>query len=338
MPSLHLPRHRRSLLALGAATALVGGAAAYKKVSAARSTRALFAGDEAHSLDWGAVEPPAQLTVSTRDGATLAIWDAGSGPTVVLPHCWGCTHAVWVPVARRLVEAGHRVVLYDQRGHGASSRGTAQLSMETLANDLAAVLDERGVHDAVLSGHSMGGMTIMALATFRPEVLVARARAIVLVATAAADLGSGAAGAERIAAGLIGSPAVGLALRSPAGHRFVRGVFGTDPVRSHLDLTRTLFADTVPQVRAGFYAAMSTMNLLEGIATIGIPTTVMIGSLDRLTAPARSDQMVAAIPGARLVTLPGRGHMLPLEDADAVADEIERAFSASSGSPPPPHG
>jgi non-heme chloroperoxidase len=327
MPSLHMPRHRRGLLALGAAAALVGGAAAYKKVSAARSTRALSDGDDLESLGWGGTEPPVQVAVPTIDGATLAVWDTGSGPTVVLPHCWGCTHAVWIPVARRLVESGHRVVLYDQRGHGASSRGTALLSIETLANDLAAVLDERQVHDAVLAGHSMGGMTIMALATYRPDELIKRARAIVLVATAAADLGTGAAAAERLATGLIGSPAIALALHSPAGNRFIRGVFGTDPVRSHMDLTRTLFAGTVPQVRAGFFAAMSTMNLLEGIATIGIPTTVMIGTLDRLTAPARSDQMVAAIPGARLVTLPGRGHMLPLEDADEVADEIRRAFS-----------
>jgi pimeloyl-ACP methyl ester carboxylesterase len=105
----------------------------------------------------------------------------------------------------------------------------------------------------------------------------------------------------------------------------VRGVFGADPARAHMDLTRTLFADTTPQVRAGFLSSMTTMNLLEGIATIGIPTTVIVGSRDRLTSPARADQMVRAIPGARLVTLPGRGHMLPLEDADAVTGEIARA-------------
>jgi pimeloyl-ACP methyl ester carboxylesterase len=67
------------------------------------------------------------------------------------------------------------------------------------------------------------------------------------------------------------------------------------------------------------------MNLLEGIATIGVPTTVVIGSRDRLTAPVRSRQMIDAIPGAHLVTLDGRGHMLPLEDPDAVTDEIIRA-------------
>jgi non-heme chloroperoxidase len=336
MPNLHLPRRHRGLLALGAAAALVGGAAAYKKVAASRSSGLpdeLFevrdpsgVAAERQALGWGALETPSQLRVATPDGAILAVWDVGHGPTVVLPHCWGCSHAVWLPVARRLVSSGHRVVLYDQRGHGASTRGTTPLSIAGLADDFAAVLKDRQITDAVLAGHSMGGMTIMALAAHHPEVLAARARALVLVATAAADMGSGPPGADRLAAGLIASPLVSRAMRSPAGHRFVRGVFGTDPVDAHIELTRTLFADTAPMVRAGFLGAMSTMNLLEGIASIGIPTTVMIGSRDRLTAPARAHQMVAAIPGARLVTLPGRGHMLPLEDPDEVTAEIERSF------------
>jgi non-heme chloroperoxidase len=339
MPSLHLPRSRRSLLALGAAATLVGGAVAYRKVAASRirelepgtpSTEPASLKAALDELGWGALEPPPLLNLTTRDGADLALWDIGEGPTVVLPHCWGCTHAIWVPVARRLVESGHRVVLYDQRGHGASSRGTVPLTIETLADDFGTVLAARDVHDAVLAGHSMGGMTIMALAAFRPEVLAARARAIVLVATAAADLGSGAAAAEWFTANLIASPAVSLALRSPAGNRFVRGVFGVNPVRAQMDLTRLLFAQTTPQVRAGFLSSMSTMNLLDGLATIGIPTTVMVGSRDRLTSPSRADQMVHAIKGARLVTLPGRGHMLPLEDADAVTEEIERAVKGGS--------
>jgi non-heme chloroperoxidase len=331
MPSLHLPRSRRSLLAVGVAAAFVGGAAAYRRAHAHRASEATGAGlvpdeDPVHAPGWGELEAPPQRTVSTADGGILAVWDAGSGPPVVLAHCWGCSHEVWLPVARRLVASGHRVVLYDQRGHGVSSRGTATLSIEMLGDDLATVLRACDVTGAVLAGHSMGGMTIMSLATYHPDVLAARARAIVLVATAAADMGSGPAAAEWFSAAFISSPAVSLALHSTAGHRFVRGVFGSDPVRSHIDLTRTLFADTAPKVRAGFMVAMSAMNLLEGIATIDIPTTVMVGSRDRLTAPSRAAQMVAAIPRARLVTLAGRGHMLPLEDPDAVTTEIERAF------------
>jgi pimeloyl-ACP methyl ester carboxylesterase len=187
------------------------------------------------------------------------------------------------------------------------------------------VLEDRQVTDAVLAGHSMGGMTIMALASYRPEVLTQRCRAIVLVATAAADLSLGGPQVDRLAARLIGSPYVAKTLQSAHGHRFVRGAFGAEPVGSHVDLTRTLFADTDPRVRAGFLASMSVMDLMEGIATIAVPTTVVIGSRDRLTPPARAQRLIDTIPGARLVTLPDRGHMLPLEDPDAVTDEIVRA-------------
>jgi pimeloyl-ACP methyl ester carboxylesterase len=332
------PAQRRLLIA-GAAGALAAGAALYRRQAASkgespaagRAPRGEFQSSPSPALaalGWADGQRPPQLSVATPDGGSLAVWDVGTGPAVVLPHCWGCSHAVWIPVARRLLDAGYRVVLYDQRGHGASSRGTAPLSITMLADDLAAVLADRDVHDAVLAGHSMGGMTIMALATYHPEVLVARARALVLVATAAADLSAGSPAAERVAAGLMASPAVALALRSGAGRRFVRGVFGDRPDAAHMDLTRQLFADCLPPVRAGFLAAMSTMNLLEGIATIDLPTTVLVGTRDRLTSPSRASQMVDAIGGAHLITLPGRGHMLPFEDPEAVTDAIIRAAGA----------
>jgi pimeloyl-ACP methyl ester carboxylesterase len=312
----------RTLLLLGGAAAAVGGAAAWRRATANAHPPTE---EELASLGWGEIEALTAETVATPDGASLAVWDVGEGPTVVLPHCWGCSHAIWVPVARRLAESGHRVVLYDQRGHGESTRGTSPLTIELLGEDMATVLAARDVSDAVLVGHSMGGMTIMSLATYRPEVLVARGRAIVLVATAAANMGGGPVQAQQFAAALMASPTVSRVLRSSNGHRFVRGTFGTEAIKAQVDLTRNLFADCDPPVRAGYLTAMSGMNLLEGIATIGVPTTVMVGSRDRLTPPARARQMVAAIPGSRLVTLEGRGHMLPLEDPDAVTDEIIRA-------------
>ncbi len=194
-----------------------------------------------------------------------------------------------------------------------------------MADDLAAVLEATDVRDAVLAGHSMGGMTIMALATYRPEVLRARARAAVLVATAATSPTRSTARAAQMGRLVISSSALSRAMRLPNGHLFVRNVFGRQPVRAHMDLTRQLFAGCDGGVRGDFLVSMSAMNLLEGIATIEVPTTVVVGSRDRLTLPAKADEMVAAIPGARLVTLPDRGHMLPLEDPDAVTDEILRA-------------
>jgi pimeloyl-ACP methyl ester carboxylesterase len=286
--------------------------------------------DERLALGWGeGVARPEQRIVRTRDGAELAVWDlegaVAGAPVVVLPHCWGCSHEVWVPVARRLREEGYRVVLYDQRGHGVSTRGTAPITIEILAHDLEAVLEETDVRDAVLAGHSMGGMTIMSLATHRPEVLKERAKAAVLVATAATNPGDRSPQSVQFARAMIASPFVSRAMTMRNGHLFVRGVFGTSPVRAHMDLTRELFGNCDGNVRGDFLAALATLNLLEGIENIDVPTTVMVGSRDTLTVPSKADQMVATIPGARLVTLKDRGHMLPLEEPDAVTDEIVRA-------------
>ena len=140
MASLHLPRSRRSLLALGTAAALVGGAAAYRTVTAQSAptitvptlspTSPSRSTEDRLGFGWGPLEEPAQrspLADARRCHASPPGTVGSLGPTVVLPHCWAGSHAMWVPVARRLVESGHRVVHYDQRGHGASSRGTAPL-------------------------------------------------------------------------------------------------------------------------------------------------------------------------------------------------------------------
>lgn len=286
--------------------------------------------DAALALGWGeGVEQPDHAVLQTPDGAQLAVWDlegvAPGAPAVVLPHCWGCSHEIWLPVARRLREQGFHVVLYDQRGHGASTRGTAPLTVETLAHDLTAVLDATDVRDVVLAGHSMGGMTIMSLATHRPGVLKDRAKSAVLVATAATSISTSSARGARAANALVASQLVTRAMQSKNGHLFVRGAFGENPVRSHMDLTRDLFGGCHGAVRGDFLLSMSTMDLLEGVATIDVPTTVMVGTRDGLTLPKKAEQIVATVPGARLVTLQNRGHMLPLEDPDAVTDEIVRA-------------
>ncbi len=292
-------------------------------------------GADRESLGWGAgLTRPDHQVVRTGDGAHLAVWDldghGADAPVVVLPHCWGCSHEIWLPVARRLREEhGPRVVLYDQRGHGASTRGTAPLAIDTLGHDLAAVLEATDARDAVLAGHSMGGMTVMSLATHRPAVLKERAKATVLVSTAATTLGDRrSARGTSVARAFISSGVVTRAMQARNGHVFVRGVFGVNPVRAHLDLTRDLFAGCHGRVRGDFLVSMTEMNLLEGIATIDLPTTVIVGSRDTLTLPKKAHEIVAAISGARLVTLEDRGHMLPLEDPDAVTHEILLAIKS----------
>jgi pimeloyl-ACP methyl ester carboxylesterase len=302
-------RARTAVLGVGAA-AVVGAVLADRRW--ARAEDEIRPGD----LDLPDGKP---LLVTTDDGAELVGSVSGGGPLVVLAHCWTGSRTMWAPVAHRLLDAGCQVVLYDQRGHGESTTGDDGYTIERLGADLAAVLDAVDAHDVVVAGHSMGGMTIQALAGAHPEVVADRVKAIVLVATAAGGLSQRS---DALAARLVGSPGLERAMRTAAGHALVRGSVGRNVRRNHLTITRDLFVACPPDARSGFLRAMQAMDLREGIAGIGVPTTVVVGTRDRLTTPALADVLVETIPEARLVTLPDRGHQLPLEAPDEVAAEI----------------
>jgi pimeloyl-ACP methyl ester carboxylesterase len=305
-----------------ARTALVGlGVAAAAGAVAARRADQRWAtaedGIRPGDLDLPDGKP---LLVTTDDGAELVGSVSGEGPVVVLPHCWTGSRTMWAPVAHRLLAAGCQVVLYDQRGHGESTVGDDGFTIPRLGADLKAVLEAVDAHDAVLGGHSMGGMTVQALAVHHPDVLDERVRALVLVSTAASGLGRG--NGDALGRRVVASPGLERAMRSRAGHAMVRGTVGAGVRRNHLVVTRDLFLACPPEARAGFLSAMQAMDLRKGIAAIAVPTTVVVGTRDRLTTPKLADELVRTIPDAKLVTLPDRGHQLPLEAPDEVAAEL----------------
>jgi pimeloyl-ACP methyl ester carboxylesterase len=263
-----------------------------------------------------------QRTVTTPDGARLAVTIAGpaEGPMVVLSHCWTGSRAVWGPVAERLVERGHRVVLYDQRWHGASTDGDEPHSIPMLGDDLRAVLAEVDAHDAVLVGHSMGGMSVQSYLTEHPVDFKERVRGIVLVATAAKVLGRALPVA--LATRLMGDGALEWSRRGTVGYAMARRSLGRGARRADVELTLDGLARTTGLARAGFLAAMSGMDLHEGLRAVDVPATVLVGTQDRLTPPRLARELTSSIPGARLVVLPGAGHMLPLEAPDEIVDAI----------------
>ncbi len=307
-------------VALGLGAAAVAGA-----VAAHRADRRWTSALDPIGPDELELPDGKPLTVTTDDGAELVGTVSGDGPLVVLSHCWTGSRTMWAPVAHRLLAQGHQVVLYDQRGHGDSTVGDDGFSIPRLGADLRAVLEAVDARDAVLAGHSMGGMTIQSLAAHHPEVVDERVRAIVLAATAASGLGRGRGRGDLAGQRIIGAAALERAMRGRAGHALVRGTIGRDVRKAHLVVTRDLFVACPPAARSGLLAAMQTMDLRDGIAAIGVPTTVVVGTHDRLTPPARAADLVDAIPEAELVTLPGAGHQLPLEAPDDLADLIAKA-------------
>lgn len=98
---------------------------------------------------------------STEDRPNLYVKDWGSGPPVVLCHGWPLSADSWDAHACTLVEAGYRVIAPDRRGFGRSAQPARGYDYDTLADDLARILDAADVRDATLVGFSMGGTEVL---------------------------------------------------------------------------------------------------------------------------------------------------------------------------------
>lgn len=96
-------------------------------------------------------------SVTTHDQSKLYVKDWGSGQPVILIHGWPLSADSWDDQAMALAEAGYRTIAYDRRGFGRSSQPWQGYDYDTLADDLASVIEQTGAQNAVLVGFSMGG-------------------------------------------------------------------------------------------------------------------------------------------------------------------------------------
>ena len=321
--------------------AVVGGAAVTAGAGLAAATWTLRRWDRADRTAtdrFGELPGADEDVVTSADGAKIAVSVAGpdhcgpkrtdarvtprhAGHTVVLAHGWTNDRRVWEPVACRLVASGHRVVLYDQRGHGASTLGSDGFSLEALANDLRTVLEATEAEHAVVAGHSMGGMAAQVFVTRHPGVARKRLGALVLVATACDQVGTGRTIADRWAPRVVAHRRVDQALSVRGLAPFlVRRAFGRDVCRAHLDSVCEMFVATPGQVRADALTALVSLDLSASLGGVRLPVTVVAGSRDRLLPPSRARRIAELVPGATLVTYEGTGHMIPLEAPARLAE------------------
>lgn len=305
------------------AAAATGGAALAGGVAARR--RLAIDNSEVPATDRPVDDPdlePSVAWVTSPDGARLRVVSAGPdrGPLVVLAHCWTGSILTWSQVTRRLVSSGHRVVRWDQRGHGKSSLGSSGTSVAALGDDLAAVLEWSGARNAVIAGHSMGGMTIQAYLTRHEEQVGATVAGAVLVATHARSRQPLPRG---LAAAVVGSDRLEDRMRRRrSGRLSVRRTFGRHARAEHLDATRQNFAATPGSVRAGFLLDMLEMDLRPGLDRVNVPVSILCGPLDTLTPIGGSRELERLIPDARLVEVPDAGHMLVFEAPDLIVEAI----------------
>ncbi|WP_328312352.1 alpha/beta hydrolase [Streptomyces sp. NBC_00442] len=282
----------------------------------------------------GVYAPPAPdrvLTAHSADGTPLHVEVHGpdGAPAVVLAHGWTCSTAFWAAQIREL--AGQcRVIAYDQRGHGRTAAADV-CSTEALADDLEAVLratlapGER----AVLAGHSMGGMTLMAAAG-RPA-LREHAAAVLLCSTGASRLVAESRvvpiRAGRVRTGLtrriLGSGAP-LGPVTPLAKKVLRyATMGPGASPDKVEACARIVHACPRRVRKAWSYVLEELEVDARVRELTLPAVVVAGSADRLTPPVHARRIAAALPDCRsLDVLTGVGHMTPIEAPDIITEKI----------------
>jgi 3-oxoadipate enol-lactonase len=226
----------------------------------------------------------------------LNIVREGSGPFVVLSHALGCDLHMWDGVAEQLAR-GHTVIRYDHRNHGGSEVVPGALRVETLAQDVAELIQrETGGEPVHFVGLSMGGMTAQALAVRHPELLRS-----VVIANSSAHYPDQSPWRARAATGA----ATGVAAFSPGARSrwLTPGYVTTGEGKAAAQALNDVLVRTDPQGYIESCNAVAAIDFRESNRRFAVPTLVIAGLQDEATPLVMSEAMVAAIPGARLATI-----------------------------------
>jgi pimeloyl-ACP methyl ester carboxylesterase len=304
---------------------------------------------------------PAELTpprprhrteVRSTDGTQLAVEIHGpeEAPTVLLCHGWTCSAAFWAPVIRRL-SIEMQVIAYDQRGHGFSDRPrNGGFTSDALADDLAAVLAATvpARRQVVVAGHSMGAMSVIALAGRHPQVLRRHVAAALLASTGVDEL-VGRIDLVSLPGQLTGAvpdhvlrvvqflTRGGLAdarllhrLPGPVARSAVRHItLSASATAEQTAFCTDIIRSCPPATQHGFARLLHGLDLSADVPRLNVPAMVLVGTADRLTPPWHAHRLAERLPfGLGIVEVPDAGHMTPVQAPDAVTAVVHQLVEA----------
>ena len=313
--------------------------------------------------------------LSGKGGAARSATDKGGGgrragwlgmaptPPLTVVFCHGyCLNQDSWHFQRAAFREGLRLVFWDQRSHGRSERSRSHLAgqpagIDQLGGDLKAVIDAVApTGPLVLVGHSMGGMTVMALADQHPELFAERVAAVALIGTTSGSWSGvtlglpwyGAKVLHRLAPGVLKalgrqrdlverSRRLGSDLTSAVYRKFSFGTEDVDPAVERF--AQRMLEATPIDVVAEFFPAFALHEKKAALAAFrDIPTLVLGGTRDLLTPPAHSEAIAAELPDAELVIVQDAGHLVMLERPDLVNTQLALLLEQAarrSGAPLP---
>ena len=244
----------------------------------------------------------------------------GSGDAVLLVHAIGCDHRMWEGLGTAL-SPRFRVLRMDVRGHGRSNVTPRPYSLDQLADDARDLLDSLGIEKAHWVGLSMGGMIGQAFALRHPD----RLRKLVLANTTS-TYGTQGPGMWQASAKAVSEGGMA-AIKDLAMQRY----FTDDFRASHSDIVDRIGDGFLATDPAGYIACCDAIRDLDfsgDLHRITAPTLVIAGEKDVGTPVAMSKAIADAIPGAKLVVIPGAAHLSAVEDPETfnrrVADFLSR--------------
>lgn len=246
----------------------------------------------------------------TRDGVQIYYEDAGRGPAVLLSHGYSATSQMWTGQVAALQDR-YRVITWDMRGHGASDSPEAQdqYSERHTVDDMAAILRECGVEQAVIGGLSLGGYMSLAFNLAYPAMV----RALMLF-----DTGPGYKRDEPRAGWNETAVARAKAFEEKGLEAMGRS--------AEVQVSRHRSAAGLARAARGMLAQFDS-RVIDSLPTIAVPTLVLAGANDTPFLNA-TDYMAAKIPGATKVIIPDAGHAANIDQPAAFNAAVE-AFLAT---------
>ena len=228
-------------------------------------------------------------------------------PVLVLSNSIGTTHELWDQQITAFAER-FRVLRYDQLGHGRSEVPPGPYTVEGLGGELLALLDELGIERFSYCGLSLGGAVGQWLGATVPERIDR-----LLLAGTSAYFGPPERWIERAAfvrAGGLAEVAAG------SMERWFTANFG-GWVR-----WRDALAATPPEGYASCCDALALWDFRSELIGVSVPTLVVVGAQDPATTSADAELIADAIPGAKLVVIPGAAHLVNVEQPEAFTAAV----------------
>jgi non-heme chloroperoxidase len=268
------------------------------------------------------------ITVGKENSASIELYyeDHGSGPPVVLIHGWPLSGASWEKQTAALLAAGYRVITYDRRGFGRSSRPGVGYNYDTFAADLDKLMKKLDLKKAALVGFSMGsGEVSRYLAKYGAK----RVRKAVLIGTLGPYLVKAADNPEGVEPKVFEGIKAAIRADRPAFlMEFLRNFYNYDVTGGKLVSERVLEDNWNVGVSASAIGTVQCVDcwiedFRKDLAKNKVPTLILHGDADRILPPdATSRRQAKMIKNVKLVELPGGPHGVLWTHADQINSEL----------------